>query len=52
MKFACFIGLFLLIGCSTPTIREQRLRCVERFLGQNVDALKAKEVCQWGFERN
>lgn len=47
ITIVCLIGL---TGCATPTIREQKFKCVERFLSQNVDALKAKEVCQWGFE--
>lgn len=48
ISVACLLGL---IGCAAPTVREQKFKCVERFLGQDVDALKAKEVCQWGFER-
>lgn len=45
--------LALFASCASPvvSIKEQKLRCIERFLAQNVDALKAKEVCSWGFER-
>jgi len=44
------VPLFILSGCATSSVREQRLQCVERFIAQGVDALKARHVCQWGFE--
>ena len=45
------VPLFILSGCSSfSSLREQRLACVERFIEKGVDAVKARNVCQWGFE--
>jgi hypothetical protein len=33
------------------SFRDLKMECVERFLGQGVDPIKAKEVCDWSFKR-